>query len=424
LGQLAIPSPLKCRIENVKLTVAILLGAPLTSQNLDRVHAAGLAQKFKVIILDVSTWVYPKSADLNIEQVGWERYLKINSIVELREFLEKEKIAYALDFIGKNPIRNHIARELRKRNSRLVVQKFGPLPTRINPRSRILEIKNQFLRSAQYSGNQIHLNSNEDIKSVENTSIIYKIFSRLTNSFVQAFYLRLDNPYILLQVGNRFANWESIFATKVIQIASNDFHHFNSEPLLVSEETLNAKNYAVFVDDCLIEALDWRIIGLDAPINKENYFKALNSFFDRIEIDHDVRVVIAGHPNTEDNSDYNTNFMNRPVIYSNTCVLVQNARFIMIHASTAISYAVLAKKPIIIMTSNDIMKTNIGRAVQAMKYSLGTYLVNLDSPPKKTLVPKINNSKYMKYEQNYIKSSRVSEEEPMENFTKFVTGRW
>jgi hypothetical protein len=241
---------------------------------------------------------------------------------------------------------------------------------------------------------------------------------------VQAFYLRLDNPYILLQVGNRFANWESIFATKVIQIASNDFHHFNSEPLLVSEETLNAKNYAVFVDDCLIEALDWRIIGLDAPINKENYFKALNSFFDRIEIDHDVRVVIAGHPNTEDNSDYNTNFMNRPVIYSNTCVLVQNARFIMIHASTAISYAVLAKKPIIIMTSNDIMKTNIGRAVQAMKYSLGTYLVNLDSPPKKTLVPKINNSKYMKYEQNYIKSSRVSEEEPMENFTKFVTGRW
>ena len=218
----------------MKLTVAILLGAPLTSQNLDRVHAAILAQNFKVIILDFSTWVYPNSANLSFEQAGWERYLKINSIVEMREFLEKENIAYAIDFIGKNPIRNQIAKELRKSNSKLVVQKMGPLPTRMHPRSRVLEIKNQFFRSKRHNENQVHLNSNRGTKDVENKSIIFRIFSRLTNSFLQAFVLRLNNPYILLQVENRFNSWESIFSRKVIQIASNDFHSFNSESFLTS----------------------------------------------------------------------------------------------------------------------------------------------------------------------------------------------
>ena len=209
----------------------------------------------------------------------------------------------------------------------------------------------------------------------------------------------------------------------MIQIASNDFHRFNSEPLLASKKTLNTSNYAVFVDDCLIESLDWRIIGADAPINKKIYFKTLNAFFDQIEIEHDVRVVIAGHPNTESNSNYNKNFMNRPVVYSKTCALVQNARFVMVHASTAISYAVLAKKPVITMTSTDIMKTHIGRTVQAMTYALGTFLVNLDSLPKNISVPEIKDYKYIRYEKSYIKSSGVSEEVPMENFTNFVIGR-
>jgi hypothetical protein len=406
----------------VKLTVAILLGAPLTSQNLDRIHAAILAQDFEVIILDVSSWVYPNSANLSIEQVRWERHLKINSIVEIREFLKKENIAYAMDFIGKNPIRNQIAKELRKSNSKLVVQKLGPLPTRINPRSRMLEIKNQFLRSKRHSKLQVYLNSNRDTKDVKSKSIVFRIFSRLTNSFLQALILRLNNPYILLQVENRFNSWESIFSRKMLQIASNDFHRFTSESFLTSEEVLNTPNYALFVDDCLIEALDWRIIGVDAPINKEIYFKTLNSLFDRIEIEHNVRVIIAGHPNTKDNSDYDNNFRNRTVIYSNTCALVRSAHFIMIHASTAVSFAVLAKKPIISITSNEIMTTHVGRLVQAMKYSLGTSLINLDSLPKEKIVPKIRISKYMNYEKRYIKSSKVFEEEPMKNFTKFVKG--
>ena len=407
----------------MRLTVAIMLGAPLTTQNLDRVHAAILAQKFKVIILDFSTLVYPNSAILSGEQFEWENHLKINSIFELREILGQGKISYALDFIGKNPLRNQIAKELRKSSTKLVVQKFGPLPTRINPKLRVLEIKNQFSGSKRSDETRVYRNSEKDVKNLRNESKIFKIFLKLTHSFVQAFLLRLDNPYIVLQVKNRFASWESIFAKKVIQIASNDFHRFNSEPLLASKKTLNTSNYAVFVDDCLIESLDWRIIGADAPINKKIYFKTLNAFFDQIEIEHDVRVVIAGHPNTESNSNYNKNFMNRPVVYSKTCALVQNARFVMVHASTAISYAVLAKKPVITMTSTDIMKTHIGRTVQAMTYALGTFLVNLDSLPKNISVPEIKDYKYIRYEKSYIKSSGVSEEVPMENFTNFVIGR-
>ena len=404
------------------MTVAIMLGAPLTTQNLDRVHAEILAQRFKVIILDFSSLVYPISADLNLERLEWKKCLKINSIFEFREILEKEKISYALDFIGNNPLRNQLAKELRNYNAKLVVQKFGPLPTRITTKLRVLEIKNQILGSTPSNENKIDRNSDEEVKNLKNKSKIFKIFFRLTHSFMQAFLLRLDNPYMVLQVKNRFASWESIFAKKVIRIASNDFHRFNSEPLLTSEETFNMSNFAVFVDDCLIESLDWRIIGADAPIDKEIYFKTLNAFFDQIEIEHDVKVVIAGHPNTENNSAYKNNFMDRSVVYSKTCALVQNAHFVMVHASTAVSYAVLAKKPIFTLTSTDIMKTHIGRTVQAMTYALDTRLVNLDSPPKYLPLPDLKTSKYIRYQESYIKSSGVSEETPMENFTKFVIG--
>ena len=403
---------------DVKTKVAILLGAPLTPQNLERICAETLAQKFEIIIIDCLSWIYPKSINTSFEKAEWDQCKQINSIEEFKEYFEQNKITFALDFIGEFPERAQIAKILKRSGTCLVVQKLGLLPHQINPWMRL--IYNREISASNSIKKYLDLTGEPTMKQSDRSILIKRLFNRITRIFLNPFILRLNNPYIVLQTGHRFSSWSSIFARKVIRIASNDYHQFNSTEICTGVDTPDFTNTAVFVDDCLTESLDWQIMGTEAPINKDAYFKAINSLFDRIESQFNVKVVIAGHPNTHENLSYERKFMGRHVLYSNTSTLVKDADFVLIHTSTAVSFAVLARKPIITMTSDDIIKTNIGRGVKAMTFSLGTTLLNIDFPPDQISMARVNASKYRRYTHRYLKSSRVFENARMENFVKYA----
>lgn len=135
-------------------------------------------------------------------------------------------------------------------------------------------------------------------------------------------------------------------------------------------------NYCVFIDDYLPHHPDFDIAG-DNTIDPVAYYTALNLFFDRIEEQLKTKVVIAAHPKAcYEPSPFN----GRIVGIDDTEALVRNADLVLAHASTAISFAVFHKKPICLITSEEIERTHPSLHAQMCKTAeiLGSPILNFE----------------------------------------------
>lgn len=112
------------------------------------------------------------------------------------------------------------------------------------------------------------------------------------------------------------------------------------------------EKYCVFMDQYLAFHPDVAICGLQ-NVDAEIYYQDLNAYFEYIEKTYDVKVVIAAHPKA---ISYETNnpFDGRKIIFDKTCELVQHSLFVLTHHSTAISFPILFKKPIVFLNSMEL----------------------------------------------------------------------
>lgn len=107
----------------------------------------------------------------------------------------------------------------------------------------------------------------------------------------------------------------------------------------------------VFIDEYLPFHPDYAYMGNESPVMPDQYYPQICHFFDHIEREFGYKIIIAAHPRSryEGLPDY---FGGRPVIKDRTSELVRNSGFIIMHTSTAINFAVLYRKPIIIVTTD------------------------------------------------------------------------
>ena len=87
--------------------------------------------------------------------------------------------------------------------------------------------------------------------------------------------------------------------------------------------------------------------------------KKLNLFFKKIEKKYNLNIIIAAHPRSNPKLKKDFGLGNRKSFYGKTFELTKNAKFVMSWGSTALSYAVLLKKPILFIFSSSQQKRNI-----------------------------------------------------------------
>lgn len=139
---------------------------------------------------------------------------------------------------------------------------------------------------------------------------------------------------------------------KKLQMNSFDYDNFFYQEHQF--ELTSHLKYAVFIDQYYPFHPDMIILGA-THIPYEPYFKQLNSTFDMLENKLGMRIVIAAHPKSikYKEMDY---FNGRKVYWGQTSELTKNATVVIVHDSTAVSYAIMAKKPVISLTSSLIKK--------------------------------------------------------------------
>ena len=133
----------------------------------------------------------------------------------------------------------------------------------------------------------------------------------------------------------------------------------------------------------------------------------MNIFLDKVEKEFKKKIIIAAAPKSEVKK-ISQLFNNRKVVINKTFDLIRESELVIVHKSTAVSFAVLLKKPILFLTSDELNKTWFGDDIrdQAMLLSSKVFNVNQKTKISKKDIYSINEKKYKKYINDYIKYPR------------------
>jgi len=184
--------------------------------------------------------------------------------------------------------------------------------------------------------------------------------------------------------------------------------HYYDYDVYLKDRNINdsvSKNTGVFIDEYLPFHSDYAYSGLRVPATPDEYYPKIIRFFDYLEGEFGLKIIIAAHPRSR-YEDYPDFFGGRPVLRGRTSELVKKSEFIIMHTSTAINYAVLYEKPVIIITTD---KYNKGLTEDPTPEWLagffGKKVHNLDYPYEFDLSKElcVDNNAYHAYRNAYIK---------------------
>lgn len=135
----------------------------------------------------------------------------------------------------------------------------------------------------------------------------------------------------------------------------------------------------------------------------EEYYSLMRGFFDYLEKKYAVHIVIAAHPRSNYDAAPDC-FGGRHTIFGKTAELVRKARFVILHDSASINYAVLFKKPLIFITTNRLQELRKG-LIDYIAAMFGKRPLNLNDTFEVDLDRElaVDEAAYKKHKSVYIK---------------------
>lgn len=180
--------------------------------------------------------------------------------------------------------------------------------------------------------------------------------------------------------------------------------------------------YAVFLDQYFPHHPDLILDGIRQGIDPGRYYAALNAFFARLERSHSLEVVVAAHPKAR----YVENpFDGRRIFDSSTRRLSRFCELVIASYSTAISYAVLGRKPLVFIDTDELAARYGAFRVDPDHFArvLGQRFVNLDHPLREdeSLRP-VDPGLYDDYKYRYVVSREAEDVPTGEAFRRYLAG--
>jgi hypothetical protein len=227
--------------------------------------------------------------------------------------------------------------------------------------------------------------------------------------------LKLVKQYeIIFAAGNQLT-LSAEHVKKIVSINLMDYEHYVKS--LENASLVPQGRYAVFIDANAPYHSDNGITGLK-ELDANEYFESINNFFSLIEEKFQLRVVIAANPKSNYGSEV---YKNREFYRMQTADLVKGAEFVILHQSTALSYAVLNNKPLIFIYTEQ-MAVLLGNSVIAEIENLAKYLdaniynINKIYNKQEILLKLTSEDRYNEYKYNYITSTASENKSTSEIF--------
>jgi len=350
------------------------------------------------------------------KQVTVEYWYLVNSVFTYDDAKGKYNEQHVVTIFNDKQLEEKIIKERDKDNSYLVLEWHG---YKSHSLFRILTRNNCKLFFIEWG--RIPMKKRNTISRV--TSLIlnvkdnYRLFlDKITVLFSKRF--NLIKPFDVVFT----AGESSCGANGLKRIPINFFDYSTYLDVNNISERIIKKPYCVFLDINLAFHKDLKWVGLNY-IDPLKYHSALNKFFTQIETQYGVQVVVAAHPTASYDDKI---FEGRMVLNGATARLIKDSEFVISHHSTSISYAVLNKKPLAFIYSDEIAKiykNTIFNYIQDFAEYLGASMYNIDDTTRKVqaVINSVNQDKYNKYKYDFLTSKESENISSEEIFFKEIT---
>ena len=363
---------------------------------------------FKVEYLDISMIYFP---DIVLADTISRSYIKkISSLNQLKEWLINEDIKELIIF-------PQITYEYKVVKLFRILTKFK-CPLYFFARSMVLtntQSKNLLnnLKNIAYKKNIFTINYYK-IKIGNLMAYIYKKLKLVKDYDV--IFNSGSYGFRGVGIGSNLINKQK---TKMIQVNSVDYDSYldiknNNNRIIMSK-------YCVFLDEYLPFHPDSKMFNLQ-NINVEEYYNSINKFFQYLENEIGIEVVIAAHPKSE----YEDKIFNGRKIYKyKTSELVKNSEFVIAHMSSSISFAVLFYKPILfVYTSNMRLWGQFKEMINyAEEFNLNIYEVDKINYLPKIKLGERQAFQYDEFKYNYLTSYQSENKKTKDIFIEYLLRR-
>lgn len=235
--------------------------------------------------------------------------------------------------------------------------------------------------------------------------------------------LMLVKPFDMVFASGQIMIGTKHHAVKVVSINAPDYDQYRKAGL--ENGRVVKGRYALFLDVYLPHHSDLKLI--DGPsVNPDVYYASLNRFFNLLEMEHGIKVVIAAHPR----ADYRSNpFHGREIYYGRTPELAKDCDFVISHQSYSISYAVLNSKPALFIYTNEI----VHRCALTIMVYIDNYATSLDAPlynideittGDMIVIRYVNKRCYEEYKYKYLTTKETEHVSGQEIFYREICNSW
>jgi hypothetical protein len=196
--------------------------------------------------------------------------------------------------------------------------------------------------------------------------------------------------------------------TQLIPAHTHDYDLY----LRLARENPNQQNYAAFIDQFVPFHTDIREVRVANRIDPDRYYTSLRRLFDHIEGTLGLEIVVAAHPRAN-YADRPELLGDRKIVYGQTPQLIAQSRLVLSHASTAVGFAVMFRRPVMVIVTRDYygFTPGLSMAFDQLAENLGTALHFIDDadPPSLEHVMNVNSERYDRYINRYVRHPSASD---------------
>lgn len=353
----------------------ICLKNPLSQRDLKRFNIAFLDVHFDLVILDCTPWLLPTALLTRAEDlIQHPRTVTICSHAQLRNAVDLP--GYALDFVGQFSYQSLLLfNTLVRRNVQIVVLDSGPFPAPLVPSGSFSRRKyiRRFLSASKLLRH-----------------ILLKILPN-------------QSPYLALVSGSEWKkNPRFSLARNIVESHSFDYERIlELSTQSSSSSCIPPQPYAVYLDEKIAYHEDNVELSLPNPATPSSFYPTLCRYLETLQNHYGIRIVVASYPSSKLEPTKYLPFQHFSYF---TPELVRHSCLVLAHASTAISFAVVWRKPIYFLTSNELLSSWYQPWIDAPRTLLNAPLINVDSPHFPVAPFSIDIKAYSQYQESFIKS--------------------
>lgn len=213
------------------------------------------------------------------------------------------------------------------------------------------------------------------------------------------FRYRHDEPNLFFRGGDAAVSRSRLASSRVVGTHGLDYDLYRST--IPANQT--NQSYAVYLDQDMGFHSDYEKNGVTSPVDPAYFYPKLNQFFQQFTASTGLRILVAPHPRSNINT-LRGRFTAAEVVASSTPDLVAESSAVLTHASTAVSFAVIARKPVIVIGSTEMLQSWFGRFVRSYESTLGKRCINIDNDTVTEVDLSVDQHRYSDYIQSFLSS--------------------